>query len=409
MAKFSYKATDAAGKTLTGTIEAVDRNAALANLRKENLRPITLTLSGEKHQKSVTINSLLGQSRVKINDLVVFTRQLSTMVSAGVPILRALNTLQVQAESSALKSVLETVVKDVESGSALADAFAKHPSAFSDVYINMVRAGEAAGILDEILKRIASQQEKNASIRKKVKGAMTYPIILLIITFVAFFALMLFVIPQIGIILKDIGGADAELPVLTQVMLGISGFLQNQWYIVIGGIILIVVGVRRYLRSPRGKAQFHAVVLKIPGLGSIIQKVAVARFSRTFASMMGAGVNVLEALRVTGRAIGNVSYEKALEQAVVDVQNGKQLSQALMGNKLFPAIIPQMLAVGEETGQTDTVLVKVADFYEEEVDTAISSISSIIEPVMIVFMGGMIGLIAASVLGPISSLTTSIK
>ncbi len=409
MTKFSYKATDNIGKTLTGTIEAVDRNVALANLRKEDLRPITLTIAGEKVQKGFDLNNIFGKARVKTSDLVVFTRQLSTMVNAGVPILRALNTLQIQAESPALKKVLETIVKDVESGSALADAFAKHPTAFGDVYVNMVRAGEAAGILDEILKRVAAQQEKNASIRKKVKGAMTYPVVLLVITVFAFFALMLFVIPQIGKILKDIGGPDAELPLLTQVMLGISSFLQNQWYIVIAVIILAVAGTRRYLRSPRGKAQFHAFVLKIPGLGSIIQKVAVARFSRTFASMMGAGVNVLEALRVTGRAIGNMSYQKALEQAVIDVQNGKQLSQALMNNKLFPAIIPQMLAVGEETGQTDTVLVKVADFYEEEVDTAINSISSIIEPVMIVFMGGMIGLIAASVLGPISSLTTSIK
>jgi len=408
MTKFAYKATDQSGKTFSGTIEAVDRSTALASLHKDQLRPITLTVAGSKTTKGIKLN-ILGKPKVKVNDLVVFTRQLSTMVSAGVPILRALNTLQTQSESPALKTVLEAVVKDVQGGMALADAFAKHPTAFSDVYINMVRAGEAAGILDEILKRVAAQQEKNASIRKKVKGAMTYPIVLLVITTIAFFALMLFVIPQIGKILKDLAGPDAQLPLLTQIMLGISSFLQNQWYIVIGLIVLAVIGIRRYLKSAKGRAQFHAFVLRLPLLGNIIKKVAVARFARTFASMMGAGVNVLEALRVTGRAIGNVTYEKALEQAVLDVQNGKQLSQALNGNKLFPAIIPQMLAVGEETGQTDTVLVKVADFYEEEVDTAINSISSIIEPVMIVIMGSMIGLIAASVLGPISSLTTSIK
>lgn len=407
MGRFAYKATDKDHKTVSGIVEATDRNAALASLHKQQLRPITLTLASDKPKKGFNLS--LGTSKVKPSDLVAFTRQLSTMVSAGVPILRALGTLQGQMESPALKKVLEGVFKDVESGMALADAFAKHPQAFSDVYVNMVHAGEAAGILDEILKRVAAQQEKNASIRKKVKGAMTYPVVLLVITIVAFFALMLFVIPQIGKILKDLGGPDAELPFLTQVMLGISSFLQNQWYIVLAVIALSVFLLRRYLKSSAGRTQFHSLILRLPLIGGIIRKVAVARFARTFASMMGAGVNVLEALRVTGRAIGNKTYEKMLEQAALDVQNGKQLSQALTGSPLFPAIIAQMLAVGEETGQTDTVLIKVADFYEEEVDTAINSISSIIEPVMIVLMGGMIGLIAASVLGPISSLTTTIK
>lgn len=407
MVKFAYKATDKKGGTAAGFIEAADRGAALDTLRKQDMRPISLELAGGKRGGSLNIS--FGKKKIKNDSLVIFTRQLSTMVSAGVPLLRALNTLAVQAENPSLKEVLSDVVKDVQAGMPLADAFEKHPKAFGDVYVNMVRAGEAAGILDEILKRVASQQEKSASIRKKVKGAMTYPVVLLVITVVAFFALMLFVIPRIGAIIQDVGGPDAELPALTQGMLAISAFMTNQWYIMIAAIVIIFFGTKKYLATPGGKEQFHKYILKVPAIGPIVMKVAVARFSRTYASLMGAGVNVLEALRVSGRAIGNRSYEKLLEKAADEVKNGKQLSAALEGNPLFPAIVPQMLAVGEETGQTDTVLIKVADFYDEEVDTALSSVSSIIEPVMIVVMGGMVGLIAASVMGPISSIANNVQ
>lgn len=408
MAHFTYKAIDKTGKEVSGSIEAIDRTGALETLKKQQLRPILLTVTGEKKGGfNISIGS--KNKKIKTVALVIFTRQLSTMVSAGVSLLRALTTLQAQSESAGLRDVLAIVVKDVESGASLGDAFAKHPQAFNDVYVNMIRAGEAAGILDEILKRTATEQEKSATIRKKIKGAMTYPIVLLVITFVSFFALMIFVIPKIGDIIKDVGGEDAELPALTQGMLNISNFMQNQWYILIavfvGGYFLI----RRYLRTPKGKEQFHAIILKIPAVGPIIRKVAVARFARTYASLMTAGVSVLEALQVTGRAIGNESYEKLLAKAAEEVKNGKQLSVTLTGSDLFPAIVPQMLAVGEETGQTGEVLIKVADFYEEEVDTAITSVSSIIEPVMIVLMGGMVGLIAASVMGPISSIANNVQ
>ncbi|MBL8158908.1 type II secretion system F family protein [Candidatus Saccharibacteria bacterium] len=407
MAHFNYKAVNPAGKTVTGTIEAVDRNTALNVLYKDKMRPLTLTIaSGSK--KNMNIN-ILGAGRVKSDALVVFTRQLSTMVSAGVPLLKALGTLQAQSESAALKTTLADVVKDVQGGMSLGDALGKHPKVFNDVYVNMVRAGEAAGILDDILKRVASQQERNATIRKKVKGAMTYPMVLIGITIGSFFVLMLFVVPKIGGIIKDLGGPDAELPALTQAMLSISDFLQAYWYFVFAGVIAGVIVLKRYISTKQGKEQFHALILKVPALGTIIKKVAVARFARTFASLMGAGVSVLEALKVTGRAIGNRSYEKSLEEAAKQVQNGKQLSDCLQNNPLFPAIVPQMLAVGEETGQTDTVLVKVADFYEEEVNVAIDGISGIIEPVMIVMMGGMVGVIAISVLGPISSISQNIK
>ncbi|HEU5186943.1 MAG TPA: type II secretion system F family protein [Candidatus Saccharimonadales bacterium] len=403
--KFIYQATNQSGKVVSGTFEAADRPGALAHLRKENLRPISVK-AAKTGRRGLELPFL--KPKVKSKDLVVFTRQLSTMVSAGVPLLRALSTLQTQSESKRLREVLLVVNKDVQGGMSLGDAFGKFPDVFDDIFVNMVHAGEAGGILDEILKRLAVQQEKNESIRKKVKGAMTYPIVLITITLVAFMGLMLFVVPQIGHILTDLGGEDAQLPLITQIMLGISDFMKNQWYIVIGAGGLGAFLFRKWVRTAAGKAAFHRLIINIPAVGQVVRKLAVARFSRTFASLMGAGVSVIEALHVTAKALGNNAYEQEVLHAAEQVKNGKQLSESLSGSKLFPEIVPQMLAVGEETGETDTILIKVADFYEEEVDTLIGSLSSILEPIMIVVMGSMVGLIAASVMGPIASLSQNI-
>jgi type IV pilus assembly protein PilC len=406
MPKFTYIAIDSRGKPINGTVDLVDRGAVLTALRKQGLRPISIKDTASAARTAI---NLFGGNKVKSNDLVMFTRQMSAMVSAGVPLLRALGSLESHAESPALKKILGSIIKDVEAGAPLADALEKYPNTFSSVYVNMVRAGEAAGILDDILKRLALQQEKNASMRKKIKSAMTYPLVLVGITIIAFFGLMIFVIPQIGNIIKDMGGPDAKLPALTQVMLAISAAIINFWYIVLPAIAGGVYALIRFIKTPKGKRLFHQFVLKVPGIKTLIQKVAVARFTRTFSALMGAGVAVLEALSVTARSIGNVIYEEAVIQAAEEVKNGKQLSEIIESNPLFPPIVAQMLAVGEETGQTDIVLIKVADFYEEEVDVAIDGISSIIEPVMIVFMGGMVGLIAASVMLPIAGMSQSIK
>lgn len=406
MPKFEYTAiSDETKKSTKGILEAANESDVIDALKKQKLRALKVTSA-----KSGGLNiNILGGSKVKSDDLVIFTRQLSAMIGAGVPLLRSLNSLEQHAESQPLKELLVTVIRDVEGGTSLGDALSKHPSTFSDVYVNMVRAGEAAGILDEILKRLALQQEKNATMRKKIKGAMTYPMVLVVITVVAFFGLMLFVIPQIGDILTDLGGPDAELPLLTQIMLGISAFIIAWWFIIlpvmVGGIIMLI----RYIKTPNGRKKFHKFSLKVPAVNSIIRKVVVARFARTFSALNGAGVSIIETMTVTAHALGNSVYEESLLSSVDRVKNGQQLSHVLEEDGLYPAIVCQMLAVGEETGQTDTVLVKVAEFYEEEVDTAINGISAIIEPVMIVIMGSTVGLIAASVMGPIASLAQNIK
>ena len=274
----------------------------------------------------------------------------------------------------------------------------------------MVAAGETGGILDDILKRLALQQEKNSSMKKKIKGAMTYPIVLLAITIIAFFILMTFIIPVIGKTIKDMGGPDAKLPLLTEIMLGISDFMVSFWYLIVPAFIGGIWALIRYIKTPKGRIKFHRVIIKVPAVGAIVRKVAIARFTRTFSALIGAGVAVLEALDVTSRAVGNVVYEESLREATKRVQNGEVLSRIIAErDDLYPPIVAQMLSVGEETGQTDKVLIKVADFYEEEVDTAIDGVSSIIEPVMIVAMGGVIALVAVSVMGPITSMAGQVK
>lgn len=400
--QFNYKALRKDNTSVSGVVEAADRDAAIESLNHQGLHPLLVTEDGGKK-----LSLGLGK-HVKTSDMVIFTRQLSTMISAGVPIARGLVTLQESATSPYFKEVLGKITKDIEGGTQLGDAFAKYPNVFDEVYVNMVRAGEEGGILDEILKRLALQVEQNASIKKRIKSAMTYPIVILSITVLAFFGIMFILMPKISKILTDLGGPNAKLPVYTQALLDISQFSRQYAYIIIPVMIAIVVGIRRYIRTPHGKYQFHALMLRTPIVKTIVTKVAIARFSRTFASLMSAGVGVLDALAVTGGAIGNAVIEKELANAAVEVKNGKQLSEVIAASPHFPKIVSQMLAVGEETGSTDTVLIKVADFYEEEVATAIDSLASVIEPVMIIFLGAGVGLIAASVMGPIASLSNNV-
>lgn len=399
MATFEYKAITNAGKTISGTIDGNSKDSATEALSAQGIKVVQIELSKGKAKH-------LG--KVKLVDLVLFTRQLSTMVSAGVPLMRSLTTLQTQAENPTMKLVIADLVKEVESGAQLADALEKHPEVFTPIYINMVRAGEAAGIVDDILKRLATQVESSQTLRKKIKGAMTYPTVVFCIMIIAFFGIMIFIIPKIGEILKGIGGPDAELPALTAALLGISDFLIKFWPVIIGAAVGAGFMLRKFLKTEAGKRKRDEIILKLPIVGLLTTKSTVASFTRTFSALVGAGVSVVEALRITGRSLGNKLYEEDLEKAALQVINGKQMSEAIGESKLFPPIVSQMLAVGEETGQTDVVLVKVAEFYEEEVNTMVDSMSSLIEPLIMVVIGGGVAVIAAAVMGPIASISNSV-
>jgi len=404
--QFTYKATKKDGMTTSGTMEASSREAAMQLLIKQGMHPLSVKAGNGRSKWNGNIS--FGK-HVKSSDLVIFTRQLSTMVSAGVPLVRGLALLQEDPESPYFREVLNTVRKDVEGGMQLADAFAKYPTVFSEVYVNMVKAGEEAGILDQIMKRLAKQIETDASMRKQIKSAMAYPTVIGCITVIAFFGIMFVLMPKLAGIFAQLAGPGYKLPVYTQALLDIADDTRKYIFIYAPIIIIGVIMFRRYIKSPKGKYNWHNFLLKLPIVGPIVTKIAIARFARTFSSLMGAGVNVLQALSVTGGAIGNKVIEKELANAAEAVKAGKPLSEQLAQSKHFPRIIPEMLQVGEETGQIDKVLVKVADFYEEEVATTMDGLASIIEPLMIVVLGAGVGLIAASVMGPLAKLSTQIS
>lgn len=396
MADFTYTAKDKSEKVISGKISASDRDEAVATLIKKGLTPQTVKAA---QKGGIQMNlKLPGGGKVKSKSLVVFTRQFSTMVSAGVPMLRALTTLQEQADSPALKEILTQVITDVEGGAPLSDSLAKHPKAFSSVYVNMVRAGEAGGILDQIMNRLATQVEKDNEIKGKFKSAMVYPVVVTLVAVGAVGFLMVGVIPKLAAILTDAGG---ELPIQTKAILATSNFMTNQWYVIIISIVVAVFAFKRFTSNPKGKYAFHKFLLKIPIFGNIILKVNVARFARTFSSLLAAGVTVIDALDVTSKALTNVVVQKGLQDAIAGIKNGGNIADSLAESKVLPAIIIQMTAVGEETGKLGDVLDKVAEFYEEEVNQITSSIASIIEPILIVGLGGIVGLIVLSVLGPI--------
>ncbi len=410
MPDYTYAARQANGQPQKGTVTASTKSAAIASLRAKQLQPITVVEAKAGFGLNMNIN-LPGSNNVKTKDLVVFTRQFSTMVNAGVPILRSLTLLKDQTASIPLKKALESIVADIQGGANLSDALAKHPNAFQSIYVNMVRAGEAGGILDKVLNRLAFQQEKDSAIKGKIKAAMVYPMVISTVVVLAFFVLMTFIVPKIGTILTSLSGGGAKLPVYTRALLSLSHFMKSPAFIltIVVVVPLVTIVFKHWTKTEKGRYQWHSLLLRIPVIKVIITKTAIARFARIFASLMGAGVSIVDAINTTAGAMGNAVIEKELRDCSKAIQSGSQLSAEIEKSKHFPPIVAQMLAVGEETGQTDTVIVKVAEFYEEEVDAAIGALSSVIEPVMILVLGGMVGLIAISVFGPITQLSTSVQ
>ncbi|HEY4963153.1 MAG TPA: type II secretion system F family protein [Candidatus Saccharimonadales bacterium] len=409
MADFVYTARLQNGTIQKGKISAHSKSAAIESLHEKQLQP--LVVKQDTQNKGLSMNITLPGSKVKDKDLVIFTRQFSTMIDAGVPILRALSILKIQTNSAVLKKVLEEVEASVQGGSSLSEALAKHPKVFSHIYVSMVQAGETGGILQEVLDRLAAQQEKDAALRSKIRAAMVYPAVIFTVTMVAFYILMTFIVPKIGAILKSISNGKAQLPIYTRALLSLSHILKQPSFIltVVIGLPLFIYFLKRYIKTKNGRYQWDSLLLRIPVVGTIITKTAIARFARIFASLMTAGVSIVSAIDTTAGAIGNAVIEKELLACSKAIQDGSQLSIELEKSKHFPPIVSQMLAVGEETGKTDEIILKVADFYEDEVAEAVGAISSIIEPVMIVVLGAMVGLIAISVFGPITKAETSVS
>ncbi|HEY2003795.1 MAG TPA: type II secretion system F family protein [Candidatus Saccharimonadia bacterium] len=405
MGQFSYSARDKSGVIQKGSMFAPDRAGAAAALQSKGLTPILVKENLQPSKGGAAKGGLMGKlnalTRVKLEDKVIFSQQFSTMINAGVPIAQSLNILQQQSESPKLKAAVADLSKQVTGGATLANAMASHPDVFDNVYVNMVRAGETGGLLDQVLDRLAIQQEKDAEIVSKVKGAMIYPGVITTATVGAFFFLMTVIVPKLSSIFQDAG---ADLPIYTKILLAISKFLVSYWWMMIGGVVVAGILYVRWHNTPGGRRVVDKLMLKAPIFGPIIMKVNVARFARTFGSLMASGISVLDAINATKSALSSTVYQDELAIVAEKVKNGKPMSEQIKNSEYFPAIVGQMLAVGEETGKVDEILLKLADFYEKEVDNVVAGITSIIEPILIMVLGGMVGFIVISVFGPISDI-----
>jgi len=399
MPSFEWKGRDRGGRPQGGVLVADSKEAVLAVLRRQQIVPITVKEKG----KEIALPKLRRGINEKI--LAVFTRQFSVMIDAGLPLVQCLQILGEQQDNKMFQRILLQVREDVESGSSLANAMKKHPAAFNDLYTNMVAAGEAGGILDTILQRLATYIEKAAKLKAQVKSAMIYPIAVISIAGLVVYVILWKVIPVFGSLFESLG---AELPLPTRVVVAMSKFVGRFWWAIIGGIVAGIVALRQYYATEQGKMTIDGLLLKLPILGSVLRKIAVARFCRTLGTLLSAGVPVLEALEITARTSGNAVLERAILEVRKAVEEGKALADPLRTTQQFPPMVVQMISVGEATGAMDTMLGKIAEFYEDEVDAAVTGMMKLIEPVMILFLGVVVGGIVIAMYLPMFTLISKI-
>lgn len=381
MPKFKYKGRTREGKTKQDTIEADNIDKARAILKAQGIQIISLNRDWASME-------LQFGSGVSGKDVSLFTRQFATMISAGLPLMQCLKILMDQTENKNFKRVLNQMVGDVEGGSTLAESMKKHKGVFTELYTNMVAAGEEGGALDTILMRLATYMEKTDALVRKIKGAMVYPLVITIVSVVAMSVLLIFVIPVFAEMFSSFGGS---LPLPTQIVMNLSNFLRSNIVIIIIVIIGLTVGYNFYSKTPQGKVVIDKISLKIPVMGDLLKKQTIARFSRTLATLMSSGVNIISALETTAKTSGNAVVEQAVMKARSAIQEGESISVPLSKEPVFPPMVVQMIRIGEETGGLESMLVKVADFYDEEVDAAVETLMSALEPVIIVFLGVGIG------------------
>ena len=406
MATFAYNAINAQGLELDGTLLAPDRDAAFDQLRVRGMLANRLEelASGED---AGLANRAVFKKKVKARSLQIFSRQFATMIEAGMNVVQALVILEQQTTDSALVEVIAQIREDVEGGRLLSEALAEHPRAFSKLYVAMVEAGEAAGILDIVLDRVALQIEKEQAIKRRVKGAMVYPTIVFVFASVVLTGMLLFLVPIFSKIFAQLNG---QLPMLTQEVVKASNLLRHGWYIIFPTIGFLVWGFFRGKRTERGRQIWDTARLRLPmQIGSTIRKIAMARFSRSLSTLVAAGVDIITAIEITAQTSGNWVVESALLEARQKVHEGASISQPLVENPVFPPMVSQMIKVGEETGELDKMLGKIADFYEEEVDASVAALSSIVEPVMMIGVGLMVGVIVISMYLPMFKMLSLVK
>ncbi len=381
---YTYKARDGAGKVISGELVADNEALVIQRLREMRLAPVEVSKKSAGMRREFSFRP----GRVKMKELAVFSRQFATMVNSGLPILRALAILAEQTESTELAKALTQIRVDVEGGSALSAAMTKWPKVFNNLYVSMVRAGETGGVLDSVLLRLADQIEKDVTLRGRIKSAMTYPVVVLVMVSFIMAAMLLFIVPQFKNIYASLGG---QLPLPTRILLAISNAVRSFWYIVAGGIVLFVFLFRRYKATESGREVIDRIKLRAPVFGPLFRKTALSRFSSTLGTLLRSGVPILQALDITAETVNNKVISKAVMDVQGSVREGESIARPLAQHAVFPPMVVQMLAVGEETGAVDTMLDKVASFYDEEVTAAVDSLTSLIEPLMIGIIGGLVG------------------
>jgi type IV pilus assembly protein PilC len=402
MPLFEYTARNPqTGQIQKGQLDVPSKDDVTSYLRKNRMMLVSL----REAPKPIKLSFSFGKPSVKTRDIVIFTRQFATMINAGLPLVQSLDILSKQTENATLKDVTRSVVFDVEAGNTLADAFRKHPNAFTELYVNMIAAGEHGGILDTILLRLATFMEKNDALVRKVKGAMVYPVVIMSVAAIAITVLLIFVIPTFS---KMFASVNMELPLPTRIVIGMSGFLTSYWWLLLAVGFGIWFMLKRYYATTAGQKTIDGLMLKAPVLGDVVRKSAVSRFTRTLGTLISSGVSILDGLEITAKTSGNAIVEDAIMAVRKAVEEGKTLSGPLAETKVFPPMVVQMINVGEQTGALDQMLSKIADFYEEEVDTAVAGLMKLLEPLMIVVLGGIIGTIVTAMYLPMYSILNKI-
>jgi type IV pilus assembly protein PilC len=401
---FTYTARKDRGAQFTGEVMGDSKAAVVAELRRKGLTVVRL----EEKRGALDLRAMMENSkRISMRDKAVFARQFATMINSGLAVLRALYVLEEQTQNQRFKKIIKLVRDDVEAGMPLSDAMARQPAAFDRLYVAMVRAGEAGGALDLTLLRLATQLEKQDSLRRSIKSAMTYPILIAAFAIMVMIGMLLFIIPIFANMYKDLGG---QLPSLTRMMMGISNMLKGYWFIIFPVIILIVWALIRLKNTEKGRRSWDRFKLALPmKLGPLIQKIAVSRFSRTLATLVGSGVPILQAIEITGKTSGNTVIEDAMVDVKESVRSGETIAKPLSRVAVFPPMVTHMISIGEETGALDSMLNKIADFYEDEVDATVKSLTSIIEPIMMLFVGGLVGVIVISMYLPMFNMMNLVK
>jgi len=403
MPTYKYNARDQEGKSVSGRISAENESVIVAELRKRNLIILGITEEKESAFKKKTSKAVAGK-KVKAEDLVIFTRQFATMVDAGIPILQSLEALTEQTANPSFKASLESIREDIQMGSSLSSAFEKHAKIFDKLYVNMIRVGESGGMLTTILERVAIYLEKSERLRQKVKGALIYPSVVVSMAMLITVGLLVKVVPTFSQIYTSLG---QELPMMTQMLIDFSNLLQNDLlYIIIGGILIVVL-FNLYKKTPAGHIQVDTMLLKLPVFGDLICKVSVSRFCRTFATLSQSGVPILESLEIVGKTCGNRVIEILVDEIKLSVKEGESIAVPLSKSTIFPLMVTRMIAIGEKSGQLEKMLSKVAEFYDEQVDTAVEGLTKLIEPLIIGFLGIVVGFIVIALFMPILNMTSA--